>query len=113
MPELMSFLALPLFAALVHSAWRQRGLPYGAHFVFGLHVHAFAFLVLLLAALLPAGADDWALLLIVAHTTLAMRRVYGAPWRATAWRAGAIALAYALALLVGTVGLAAVAVLMG
>jgi len=38
------FVLLPLFAAIVMLAYRSRGLPYGAHFVFSLHTHAFWFL---------------------------------------------------------------------
>lgn len=84
----------------------------GAHFVFGLHAHAVAFLVLLAFAPRPDHAGDWAVPLILAHGVLAMRSVYAAGWPATLARAAAVGLAYSLALIVGTLVLTAGAVLL-
>lgn len=106
------FLMLPLFAALMRVAWRRTRLPYGAHFVYGLHQHAFWFLLLLLLAPLPAGAGGWAVPVVFAYGALAMRRVYGAAWVPTIWRAAVVSLAYGFALTLGTVALAIAAVLL-
>lgn len=106
------FLMLPVFAGLLRLAWRRQGMPYGAHFVFGLHAHAVAFLVLLAFAPLPDHAGDWAVPLIFGHGVLAMRRVYATGWPATLARAAAVGLAYSLALVVGTLVLTAGAVLL-
>lgn len=106
------FLMLPAFAGLMHLAWRRSGLPYGAHFVFALHQHAFWFLMLLAIAAMPDGAGDWALLLMFAHAVVSMHGVYRASWPATIARALAVSLAYGLMLSAGSVVLAVAAVLM-
>lgn len=109
------FLMLPFFAALLQLAWRGRdggALPYGAHFVFGLHLHAFAFLVLLAEAPLPESLSGWAVPLIFAYGVHAMRRVHGGGWVGTLARAALVGVAYALLLALGTAALAAGAILL-
>ncbi|MCB1998887.1 MAG: DUF3667 domain-containing protein [Burkholderiaceae bacterium] len=99
------FLMVPVFAGLLQFAWRRSGLSYGAHFVLALHLHAFAFLVLLAADVLPAAVDGLAALLIAAHAVLAARRVYGVGWPGTVARSLAVGLVYGLLLVLGTVAL--------
>ncbi|OYU87838.1 MAG: hypothetical protein CFE45_24575, partial [Burkholderiales bacterium PBB5] len=99
------FLLLPAFAGLVMLAVRSRRLPYGAHFVFSLHMHSFWYLALLVMALLP----DMALKPLLAATALygvwALRQVYGLGWP------GALVRALAIGVVYGTL-LVAVAVVM-
>ena len=99
------FLMVPVFAGLLRLAWRGTGLTYGAHFVMALHLHAFAFLVLLAADLLPASLDGVAMLLIGAHAVLAARRVYGSGWPGTLARALGVGTVYGLLLALGTAAL--------
>jgi hypothetical protein len=105
------FLMLPLFAGLVALVERRRGMPYGAHFVFSLHVHAFGYLALLLEALLPDGAAGVSLPIIAAYGAWALHRVYAGRLVADLLRAALIATLYGLALALGTVALT-IAVLM-
>jgi hypothetical protein len=93
---------LPLCALLLEVAYlggRQRhpARPhrYAAHLVFAAHVHAFAFLVATLFALLPDGPlrmllVAWAL----PYGLLALRAVYGGSWLGIVLRAAAIAFVY-------------------
>jgi hypothetical protein len=106
------FLMLPVFASLMKLAWRRSGLPYGAHFVFGLHQHAFCFLVLLASAPMPEAVTAWAMLLMFVHGVVAMHRVYGGRWPSTMWRALSVALLYGLALLAVTVAISVAVVLL-
>ena len=93
---------LPLFALLLEVVYvgRYKRHPtrprrYAAHLVFGAHVHAFAFLVTTLFALLPY-APLRALLVVwgLVYGVLALRGVYGGSWLGVVLRAVAIALAY-------------------
>ena len=104
-PPYAVFLMVPVFAGLLRLAWRGTGLTYGAHFVMALHLHAFAFLVLLAADLLPASLDGVAMLLIGAHAVLAARRVYGSGWPGTLARALGVGTVYGLLLALGTAAL--------
>ena len=92
------FLLLPLFAAIVMLAYRSRGLPYGAHFVFSLHTHAFWFLWLTLLALLLGWPARVGLLVLPLYALLSLRRVYHGPWLSTIARGVVIALLYTAAL---------------
>src|SRR5258706_10458312 len=48
-----AFLLLPVFALLTRVLYWRRGMLYGEHLVYALHIHAFAFFALLLLNLLP------------------------------------------------------------
>jgi hypothetical protein len=104
------FCLLPVFAALLALAYRNRRMVYGEHLVLALHVHSFWFLLALFSAfLLPESLGDWFPLAALAYGTLAMQRVYGGrPW-VTALRGASIAIAYGAIIGVGaavvTVGL--------
>jgi hypothetical protein len=102
-----AFVLLPAFAFGLWLLFLGRGLHYTEHLVFALHVHAFWFL---LATLMLAGVEllVWGgLLLMPAYALLALRRVYGGPWWALAWR-----LALLGAVHLGLVGFSVVAVML-
>jgi hypothetical protein len=93
------FVLLPLFALIVALAFRRDA--YIEHLYFALHLHAFAFVVLLLARatdLTATAADDsWgtplALAAAFAYGSIAARRFYARGWLSTIARfAGVLAL---------------------
>ncbi len=100
------FLALPLFALLLAGAYRRRGMFYGEHLVFALHIHSFWFLVALVAGLLPDAAATFVPLVFVGYGFWALQRVYGGRWWATLLRGGLVTIGYALIIGLGTAGLA-------
>ncbi|NRF69981.1 DUF3667 domain-containing protein [Aquincola sp. S2] len=105
------FLMLPVFAAIVQLAYRRRRMNYGAHVVFSLHMHAFWFIALLAMSLLPAVLT-WPLLgLIVVYGLWALQHVYQGRWWATALRALAISVSYALLFVFALLAMVALAVL--
>ena len=97
------FLLVPAFAVWLKLVYLNRRMRYTEHLVFALHLHAFWFLMAI------GVATSWAWLNVLAATAmpvyalLALQRVYGGRWWATALRAAAQALLYGL-----TVGLAVV-----
>lgn len=97
--------SLPFFAGLLKLFFRSQ--PYGAHFVFAMHLHAAWYGMLLIAVLLPwqpigLGVWGWANL----YPLFALKRVHAASWVATALRAGLLAVLHWLVLAVGLVILA-------
>lgn len=104
------FLLLPVFAGIVGLLVRGKH-TYGEHFVFALHVHAFAFLALIPPLLVPASwrsVSDVLGIGIVVYTVVALRRVYALSRRRTAAVAIAAGAGYGLVL---TATLAALAML--
>ena len=102
----------PLFAALLALLFMPRRMPYGAHFVFALHLHAFWYLCLWLAWVLPFPLVHFCLWVWSnLYAVLALKRVYGFGWPGTVARAGGLAALHCLglgALLVGQLTLAAI-----
>lgn len=82
--------SLPFFAGLLKLLfWRQ---PYGAHFVFAMHLHAAWYGMLLLVVLLPwsgVAFAVWAWSNI--YPVLALKRVHAASWWTTVLRAALLA----------------------
>jgi hypothetical protein len=82
--------SLPFFAGLLKLLfWRQ---PYGAHFVFAMHLHAAWYAMLLVAVLLPWGVVAfavWAWSNI--YPVVALKRVHAASWWTTVLRAALLA----------------------
>ena len=80
------FLFLPVFAALTYLLYRKRSMFYGEHVVYALHVHAFAYFLLMVEAF----AAEWLAGLLwlwgVIYFGIAMRRVFGGRWWATLLR---------------------------
>jgi hypothetical protein len=82
--------SLPFFAGLLKLLfWRQ---PYGAHFVFAMHLHAAWYGMLLVTVLLPWA---WVTFAVWAWSNLypviALKRVHEASWWTTVLRAGLLA----------------------
>ena len=113
-PRVMFFL-VPAAAAILALLWRRRWLS--EHVVLSLHLHAFAFTVftvLLLLRLLPwqgprAVVGTVLAVSLPAYVVLALRRVYGQPWRWLVPKAAAAALLYLVALGIGLTGIAGLA----
>lgn len=92
------FVLVPIFAAWVMLAYRNRRMRYAEHLVFALHLHAFWFIAALPGILSVPYAGDVAALLMPVYTVVAARRVYGGRWWATVLRNVLIALFYSLTL---------------
>ena len=89
------FLLLPLFALLLKLLYVRRRRLYVEHFVFALHLHAVAFLVFTVFALLRnawlnLGLATW----LAVYGYMAMRRVYGQGWFRTTTKFLALGFAY-------------------
>lgn len=82
--------SLPFFAGLLKLLfWRQ---PYGAHFVFAMHLHAAWYGMLLLAVLLPWSGVAFAVWAWSSlYPVIALKRVHAASWLTTVLRAGLLA----------------------
>lgn len=96
--------SLPFFAGLLKLLfWRQ---PYGAHFVFAMHLHAAWYGMLLMAVLLPWSAVTfavWAWSNI--YPVVALKRVHAASWWTTLLRAGLLAMLHWVILGLGLLAL--------
>jgi hypothetical protein len=88
------FAMLPVFALFTRLLYWRRRLPYGEHFVYALHVHAFTFVLLLGMALLPAGLADWLSLAGMIYFAVAMQSVFGGRKWVTALRYALIGICY-------------------
>jgi hypothetical protein len=95
------FLLLPIFALYLQLAYFKRS--YGEHFLFALHAHSFAFLVLLVQ-LLPM--PEWIRSLLQGYLFLyfvaALHAVYASAWWKTVLKGLAVGIAYAASLGVAT-----------
>lgn len=99
------FVLLPFFAVLLKLLYLRRRRLYVEHFVFALHVHAFAFLLFTAMLLAPDGRLNLVLgLWFLTYLFLAMRRVYGEGVRRTAVKYLSLVWGYFFVLLLGMVG---------
>jgi hypothetical protein len=83
------FAMMPLFALFLKILYLGSGKRYGEHLLFALHTNAFAFLMLTLMILIPAGVPWVGKLLflwLAFYLPIAMRRVYGGSRKLTALR---------------------------
>lgn len=96
------FLLLPLFALLTRLIYLRRGMYFGEHMVYALHVHAFTFFVLLLKAILPRYLGDAVVLAALVYYFIAMQRFFGGRWWATMLRYAVVATIYPLCLVMAT-----------
>lgn len=80
------FFFLPVFALLTKILYFNRRMYYGEHLVYAFHVHSFAFLLLLAAALIPKTISDWLYIAGAVYFWLAMRKVFGGGWFSTTCR---------------------------
>jgi Protein of unknown function (DUF3667) len=107
-------LLVPLLALYLKGLYRKRGVMYGEHFVFAMHVQTVLFILLLLPLVLRFEiVATIATLAFPVYLVVALKRVYGGRWWATVLRgllvyatylvsAGlAVVLVMALALLFG------------
>lgn len=101
----MIFLLLPAFAGIMMAALRGRGMTYGEHVVFSLHLHAFWFLALLVIALVPDSIGGVLLLVVPVYGVWAMRVAYGGGWAGTIGRALLVSLVYGAILGAATLAL--------
>lgn len=101
LPKVM-FLLLPVYALLLKLIYIRRRRYYIEHFVFALHVHAFAFIMFVLVLLFRA---DWVMplvsLVIAVYTLLAMKRVYAQGYMKTTLKWLALGFVYAILLGLG------------
>jgi len=96
------FVLLPLFAGCLRLTHLGNGMPYTAHLVFALHLHAFWFIVLGLMHL-PWPPLMWiGFATMAVYTLLAGQRVYSGRWLPRLLRGVALSLMY-MALLALTV----------
>lgn len=105
------FVLVPCFAALLALYFRKRRQRYGAHLLFALHFHAFAFLWLLPTLFIPPRPWEWLDTVasywpwgILLYLVLALRRVYGGRWKAAILRTLALSVSYALIALLTLLG---------
>jgi hypothetical protein len=99
------FVLLPLFALCLKVVNFHARLPYAAHLVFALHLHAFWFIMLAVMRLSWEPLSWLGSALMAVYTLKAGGRVYPGPWQLRALRALALTLLY-LGLLALTVPLA-------
>ncbi len=110
------FALIPFFALMLKVLYRNRGLVYGEHIVFALHLHTFWLLaVLVLVLLSDAAAANIGFVFVFAmpvYALLAMRRVYGGRLWARLLRLALMSLLYWLLMLVVILLIAALAVVL-
>lgn len=89
--SLLMFFMLPIFALLLKLFYLRRKRYYVEHLTFSLHIHAFAFLVLLLMMVVEKiWSNDWigtiAFLGIIVYGVVAARNVYRQSWAKTVFK---------------------------
>jgi hypothetical protein len=101
-PKVM-FLILPIYALLLKLLYARRKRLYVEHFIFALHLHAFAFLLFFISLALRqvpySGVLVW--LWLPVYTLLAMKHVYGQGWFKTTAKWMALGFAYMIVLTFG------------
>lgn len=92
-PRVMALL-LPLFALLTLAFFRRPRLYYVEHLVFALHLHAVAFLLLVVHSV-ARHHTGWLLFpLLVVWLTVAVRRVFQQSWWRLAWKLPLVGVTY-------------------
>jgi hypothetical protein len=89
--SILMFFMLPIFALLLKLFYIRRKRYYVEHLTFSLHIHAFAFLILLLMmAVEKIWSSDWivniAFLSIMVYGVVAAKKVYKQSWLKTAFK---------------------------
>jgi hypothetical protein len=97
------FALLPLFAAQLKLVYLRRGMRWSEHLVFALHLHAFWFAMLATEAARLPWLQALAALAVPVYSVLALQRVYGGRWWATALRSVALCTLYGTTLVVALV----------
>ena len=99
------FVLLPVFAGIMMLAYRGRGMTYGEHFVFSLHLHAFWFLALMVIQLVPDSVGSVLQLGVPVYGVWAMREAYGGRWLPTLLRALLVSVVYGILLTIALMAL--------
>jgi hypothetical protein len=96
------FVIMPLFAFILKLLYARRKRFYVEHFVFALHVHSFAFLLLAIMMLMQVEWVSWVLgVWFLISLYIAMKRVYGQGYIRTFFKYLLLGQAYMLLLVVG------------
>jgi hypothetical protein len=106
------FLLLPVFALLLKLLYVRRKRYYVEHFVFGLHTHAFSFLLLTVTLLMPDVFDAALLLWTVVYFYVAMKRFYGQGWLKTLAKYAILSAVYGIVFSLAMLGTLLAAVLL-
>lgn len=109
----VSFFLVPVFAALLMVLHLRRRRLYVEHFVFALHFHAAAFLLLTVGLVVGRVTFWWIVAALLAlHLLLALKRVYAQSWGLTTMKLLALLVLYAGVLATGAGVASLVAVLL-
>jgi predicted RNA-binding Zn-ribbon protein involved in translation (DUF1610 family) len=106
------FMLLPVFATLTWLLYWRRRLYYSEHLVYALHVHSFAFLLLLTISVMPKVISDLLWFAGAAYFWFAMRRVFGGRWWMTTLRWAVLGMVYPILLSFSIVFTLAIAILL-
>ena len=98
------FLLLPVFTLILYLLYRKTGRYFAEHLIFTLHVHAFAFVVLTIALILPDALDIVVPVWILVYLFIALRRVYEESRRRTAMKFAALLFSYMIILQITMLG---------
>ena len=90
------FLLLPVFTLILYLLYRKSGRFFAEHLIFTLHIHAFAFVVLIISLVLPSWLDIVVPTWILVYLFMALRRVYEEPKKRTAMKFAALLFSYML-----------------
>ena len=104
------FLLVPLVAFFLKVLYLRTGRYYVDHFIFALHVHAFAFILFTVMMPVPEVVARFTGLVLIVYTVLAMKRVYAQSWVRTLFKWSLLAGAYSLSLAIAVVAAVLVAV---
>lgn len=109
------FLMLPCYALLLQLLYFRRRKYYVEHFVFGLHTHAFAFV--LFTVILLASRISWLggplMLWLICYGYLALRRYYGDGWLSSLFKYAVLGALYSVVLASGLLLTVIAALLLG
>jgi hypothetical protein len=89
-----------MFALLTKLIYHRRGLYFGEHMVYALHLHAFTFFALLLMALLPKRPSELLFLAMLGYYFIAMQRFFGGRWWINVIRYGIIGWTHPILLMI-------------
>ena len=108
----LMFVLVPLFGAMLHLLYRNRGRFYLHHLLLAVHIHVVVFLVLAVSLLMDVAGPAFLervggmlRLAIPAHLFFTLRTVYGGRIWTTGLRTAALTLAYLLVLALSLAGL--------
>jgi hypothetical protein len=106
------FFMLPVFACLTYWLYWRRGLVFGEHMVYAMHVHALAYFSLLAKALLPRAVGDVVLVASLVWYFIAMQRFFGGRLWANILRYALVGSLYPLLLVMLTASVITVSVVL-